>query len=302
MRALDMRAALLSALLLVAGCTSGDRIATLGHRLASPDERVLVVAHRGCWKETAENSLAAIARCRALGIDMVELDVRRSRDGELVLMHDDTLDRMTDGKGRVGDYTLAELKRLRLRAGEGGANAPLTGERIPTFAEAMDAARGGVLVNVDAKADVYDDVLAVLRTLRLTDHVLMKSSLPAEDPSLRTAGLLQAGYFMPIIAQNRAFGPIAQAVPKYRDLKPIAYEIVFQDEAYLAAGVPAMREAGGRIWVNTLEPHHAAGHVDEDALRNPEAHWGRLMALGATIIQTDEPAALKAYLVRQGRR
>jgi len=88
-----------------------DRLAMLRHEFApssTADRPVLVVAHRGCWKATAENSLAAIEACIALGVDVVELDARRTVDGALVLMHDATVDRMTNGHGRVEDLTLAQ--------------------------------------------------------------------------------------------------------------------------------------------------------------------------------------------------
>ena len=93
------------------------------------DPTVLVVAHRGCWKTAAENALSAIEACVALGVHMVEVDVRRTRDGALVLMHDETVDRTTNGSGRVGDLTLAEIARLRLRQGQGGPERCLEDSR-----------------------------------------------------------------------------------------------------------------------------------------------------------------------------
>ena len=156
------------ALLAAGGCASGPlsaapsagsaaesgRIAELRQRFLNPNGPVMVVAHRACWTTTAENSLAAIAECRRLGVDMVELDVQRTRDGHLVLMHDTTVDRTTNGSGRVSDLTLAQIKALRLKRGAGGDGAPLTAEAPPTFAEAMAATRGAVLVNVDAKGEI----------------------------------------------------------------------------------------------------------------------------------------------------
>jgi glycerophosphoryl diester phosphodiesterase len=84
--------------------------------------RVLVAAHRGDWRHAPENSLPAIEKCIALGVDIVELDLQRATDGALVLMHGAKLDRVTTGKGRVADRTLAEIKQLRLRNGPGSVN------------------------------------------------------------------------------------------------------------------------------------------------------------------------------------
>ena len=97
----------------------------------------------------------------------------------------------------------------------------------------------------------------------------------------------------------KTLGP---AVDRYRPFDPVAYEITFSTPAYLAEGVAAMRRNGGRVWVNTLSPHHAAGLVDADALSAPEAVWGRALRLGANMIQTDYPEALIGYLKTSGRR
>lgn len=76
-----------------------------------------------------------------MGVDMVELDVRPPRDGVLVLMHDDTIDRTTNGAGRLSDFTYEELQQFHLQEGKGGKDAALTQEQIPTFREAMGSAR-----------------------------------------------------------------------------------------------------------------------------------------------------------------
>ncbi len=94
------------------------------------------IAHRGASFFEPENTLRALKRAVEMGADMVEVDVRLSRDGELVVMHDPTLDRTTDGRGRVEDMTLGELKRLN--AGRG--------ELIPTLQEVIEAVRGTGLV------------------------------------------------------------------------------------------------------------------------------------------------------------
>lgn len=276
-----------------------DRIASLRAMVADPAGPILVIAHRACWKAAPENSLAAIAACRRLGVAMVELDVRRTRDGHLVLMHDATVDRTTDGHGAVVDLTLAQLRALRLRAGAGGPGAPLTDLTPPTLEEALEAARGGVLVNIDAKAEVFDQVGALLDRLDLTDHVLMKTAVvPAAGQSF--PDLFGHALFMPIVDQGR--GPMSAAMAPYEPLSPVAVEVLFRDEAYFSDSMRSLTAAGRRAWINTLSPTHSAGHVDADAAADPEAHWGHLIDLGASMIQTDEPEALLAYLARRAVR
>ena len=117
--------------------------AGLRDRLYDPGDGVLVVAHRGCHRAAPshgldravpENSLAALERCVALGVDLVEIDVRRTRDGRLIVMHDAKIDRTTTGKGRVAELTLAELQALSLKGADG--------EAPPTLEAVLRAARG----------------------------------------------------------------------------------------------------------------------------------------------------------------
>ncbi|WP_426025256.1 hypothetical protein [Brevundimonas sp. TSRC1-1] len=107
----------------------------------------------------------------------------------------------TDGHGRVADLTLAQIKALRLRAGAGGPDAPPTDAAPPTFAEAMLAARGGVLVNVDAKGEVNLQAVQELERLGLVDHALFKSAAPPEDRALRQVLDGRDLLFMPILRE-----------------------------------------------------------------------------------------------------
>ena len=87
-----------------------DRIASLRNNLFDDTHSVLVVSHRADWRNAPENSLQAIKNCIAMGIDMVEIDLKKTKDGQLILLHDKTIDRTTTGKGKPEDYTLAELR------------------------------------------------------------------------------------------------------------------------------------------------------------------------------------------------
>ncbi|MDW6064895.1 glycerophosphodiester phosphodiesterase family protein [Streptomyces sp. FXJ1.4098] len=105
-----------------------------------PAVRPLVYGHRGARADEPENTLRSFRRAHRVGAEGVELDVRVSRDGHLVVIHDATVDRTTDGTGEVAALSLAELRELD--AGQG--------ERIPTLREALDAFPG--LVQVEIKA------------------------------------------------------------------------------------------------------------------------------------------------------
>jgi glycerophosphoryl diester phosphodiesterase len=291
--------------LVLAGCNTipAPRLVDpLIAQLKNPTGDVLVIGHRGCWATAPENSLAAIEACIALGVDMAEIDIQRSADGELVLMHDLSVDRTTNGSGAVADLELSQLRTLRLRADKGGSDRVLTDQKVPTLREAMEVARGRILLNIDAKADVYADVSKLLVSMNMADQVLMKMPAAPDDPRLRASPLMRQAHFMPVIVEGAGHGPIDTLLPGYSDLTPVAYEIVFENRPYFEAGLTAMRASGRRIWVNTLLPRHAAGHTDSVALSDPGAHWGRLVGEGVNMIQTDEPRALIGYLCQVKKR
>lgn len=232
--------------------------------------------------------------------DAVELDVRRTADGVLVLMHDETVDRTTNGKGRVVDLTAAQIGALRLRAGAGGRHAPLTDEHPPTFEAAMSALRGRILVNLDAKADVYDDAFSVLERTGTANQVIMKRRVRAGDSPLLERAPFDRVLAMPIVAQQAGSAP--KLLRTQLAAPPPAVELVFANPAYFRKAVPMIRQAGSQVWVNTLRRRYAGGLVDSAALADPDAVWGILIRAGATMIQTDEPQALLDYLTRTGRR
>ncbi len=111
--------------------------------LAGFGERPLVIAHRGGRGLWPENSLFAFERASALGVDMLEMDLHRSRDGQLVVIHDRTVNRTTNGQGRVADLSLAELQALDAGyqwSADGGQSFPYRaqGIRIPSFVEVLE--------------------------------------------------------------------------------------------------------------------------------------------------------------------
>ena len=288
--------------------STSDRLRQLLHDELSPT--VMVVAHRGCWFDgTPENSLAAIARCIELEVDMVEIDVHLTADGVPVLLHDTTVDRTTDGAGAIAALTLEQLGDLRLRSGGGGPAATLTAAKIPTLREAVRLARGRILINLDIKAEAFEPAFQVVREAGVEDQVLMKMNALPESEKLSGAGFVGETLFMPIIRECGATTPadrcaprLSQVVPRFGVYDPVAYEIIFTSFGYLREGVAAMRDNGGRIWVNSLQPHHAAGITDVQAVDDPDATWGRLVDMGVTMIQTDRPEALIAYLKGRGLR
>ena len=109
----------------------------------------LVFGHRGAMAQAPMNTLASFELARRQGADGIELDAQLSKDGHIVLMHDDTLDATTNGQGKVSVFTLAELKRF-----DAGAwfSDDFADERIPTLDEVFDAFGKDLLINIEVKS------------------------------------------------------------------------------------------------------------------------------------------------------
>ncbi len=140
-------------------------------------QRVLRIGHRGAAGHAPENTLAAIQKGIALGVDFVEIDVRRTADGVLVVLHDETVNRTTNGKGWVDRLSLQEVKKFN--AGNG--------EHIPTLEEVLKVAAGvaGLMLELKVKG-VAQQTVEVVREAGFRDPVIYASFLHDELKHVRT--------------------------------------------------------------------------------------------------------------------
>lgn len=112
-----------------------------------------ILAHRGACMMCPENTMAAFLKAYEIGAHGIELDVQMTKDGKLVVMHDEYVDRCSNGAGLIGEQTLAELRKLDV----GSWFSPeFIGERIPLLSEVLDAFSGkDFYINIEIKSDVY---------------------------------------------------------------------------------------------------------------------------------------------------
>lgn len=258
----------------------------------------LITAHRGEGAGAPENSVAAITASAALGADMVEIDIRQSADGVPVIMHDGTLARTTNQPDVFPDVeevealTLAELKQLVLKDPE-GLCAPETAEeqaarcRIPTLAEALEAARGTVLLMLDFKdADVVTVAELVAAHDALDTALLFDSNLDLLDTAEATApGLVT----MPRAkSTEEALQILAARAPA----------VLHIDAEYVAEVVPAAAQTGTRLFLNVLVEVdgylilYALTEDDVDLQTGEEVLHGLLDA-GTGVVQTNYAPALR---------
>ena len=138
----------------------------------------LRIAHRGAsgLGLAPENTLAAFEKAIQLGVDVIEIDVHATRDGQIVVLHDATVDRTTDGTGFVAEMSFEEVRRVD--AGSWFA-AEFTGERVPLLEEVLDLARHRALVLIEIKADfITERILQVIETTVAAEHVVLQSFNP----------------------------------------------------------------------------------------------------------------------------
>ena len=247
--------------------------------------RVLNLAHRGASAQAPANTLSAFRLAAELGADGVELDAQLSRGGEVVVIHDFTVDATTDGSGPVVEKTLAELQAL-----DAGSwfDAAFAGEHIPTLQEVMDAVGHRLLLNIEIKlpftlanTGLEGEMVRLIEDNDLVDRVLVSSFHPlvlrrvkSLNPRIPT-GLLYA-HDLPIYLRRAWLAPLIPHEARHPDFSMVT-----------PAYVQAMKARGYRVNVWTVD--------DPDEMR-------RLLGLGVDAIITNRPDVLRQVLVAGGRR
>lgn len=266
---------------------------------------VVVIAHRSDWRHHPENSLAAIQGAINMGVDMVEIDVQRTADGVIVCCHDSTVDRTTNGKGKVSELTSDYIATLNLKTKQG-----VTKHRMPTLAEALDLCRDRVLINIDKGYNYYDQILEMLEQRNMVEQVVIKGSIVPKKVAQQFAKHQHNMLYMPIINyMARKWDSHSILFEEYlaSDIPSIAYEICWdgtlRGEQKIFNKVIA---SGAKLWVNTLWNSICGGDKrgfkDDYALGgNEDKIYGTLLKRGVTMIQTDRPQLLLDYLNSIGR-
>jgi glycerophosphoryl diester phosphodiesterase len=267
--------------------------------LNDPDSRyVLVISHRGDWRNYPENSIPAIESVIRMGADMMELDVKMTKDSVLVLMHDRTIDRMTNGSGYVSDFTYDSLKTFRMKRAHGVTTDSI---RVPTLKEALLCCKDRILVNVDHAYPYYDMIVELTEELGVTGQVLMKGKSKvdkvAKDMAKRDKNLL----YMPIVDINNAKGRELFAEYQDKGVVPLAYEVCWHKPGKeIEDCVATIHKTGSKLWVNTIWPSLCGGYGNDDdaafQCADPAEVYEQYVRMGVKMIQTDRPKLLLEYL------
>ena len=255
-----------------------------------PRERVYIVSHRantlqGVKDYVPENSIKMIELAIAAGSDMVELDVRPTKDGELVLMHDETIDRTTTGKGKVSSMTYADIQKYDLKR----STEVSEGMKVPTMREALLACKGKVYVNLDiANKNVpVAKCAALIQELGMTDQVMIYSG---KDE------LLDYQSIDPNIIIHPFVHSVQDAISYRQYPSALLFQYSYQKyDVENPVFAKEMRAAGFLTYSNILD-------FDAQLKVGNYAALDRFIASETDFIQTDYVEIVDAYLKERGLR
>ncbi len=247
----------------------------------APDaSKVLVASHRAAHNFAPENSLLAVKNAIKEGIDIIEIDVKTSSDGVVMLMHDGTINRTTNGTGKLESYTFDELRKLRLKNGDG----TLSEHQIPTLEEVFQIAKGKILIDLDLKLDNIEPVVAEVQKSGMqtqafffdSDYSVLKR-IKAIDPSL---------YLMP---RTHSREEVEEAIGIF---KPSIIHI--DPTFYTKELIDDLNKRKIKVWINAL------GNVDASLMGGDSKVFLDFLKNGAQVIQTDQPEKILKILKTVG--
>jgi glycerophosphoryl diester phosphodiesterase len=239
---------------------------------------VLVTAHRGATAYAPENTIPTIEKAFELGAFAVEIDVRHTSDGEYVLMHDDTVDRTTNGSGLVSEMTLEEIKALNVNA----LNPVYADLQVPTLAEALEAINNaGGQVDMDMKTGEPEGAIQVVVDMGLEDICFVYSS--SVDKLDRVRSVSGDVRIMPV---SSSAGD-TQFLLDYFDPDPEHIEL--SSGGLTTGNIELIKSTGAVVFMDAL------GVRDVMFILGLDWGWKNMMEMGVEIIQTDMPGLLAEY-------
>lgn len=229
----------------------------------------IVVAHRGSHLVKPENTVAAIEDAIRLGADYAEIDLRTTKDGHLILSHNETVEGRTNGKGRVQDLTWAEISKLEVKSTDGKSY------RVPDFAEALNACKGKINIYLDFKDADPGQAYEQIKAAGMEKNVLVylnKANHYADWRKIAPAMPLMSG--------------LPEQVKTKSDLLEFGKTMSLQavDNAKDPVLISDLREAGVAVFLD-------AQSADENPVK-----WLKIINMGVQGMQTDHPEALIKYL------
>lgn len=272
------------------------RIDTLNSYLNQPDDKhILVAAHRADWRNFPENSLEAVKSCLQMGVDIVEIDVQKTKDGALIIMHDKTLDRTSNGSGLIESFTLAEIQKMYLK----NAYGTLTKYRIPLLEDVLQAVKGRSLLFIDKAYKFIPDVYKIIEKTGTFKEALFEGKATLAELKLEYPEYAGKIRYMPRLNGDKKNTKTLNYLNDFVNAKDLvaSFILTFEDDKspgmYYAGEI---RKRGISVMAVPLWPESSGGHDDDFSVEDAAGGWGWLINHGANILCTDRPQLLINYL------
>ncbi|MCE7043057.1 glycerophosphodiester phosphodiesterase family protein [Dyadobacter sp. CY312] len=246
-------------------------------QIALPESKnkLVVIAHRGNHVDVPENTIASFKEAIKAGADYVEVDLRSSKDGHLVVVHDATVDRTTNGKGKVADMSLVELKALKVL---NGSKKP---HKIPEFSEVLKVCKGKINIYLDFKEADVAETFRQIREAGMERQVVVYINKIPQYKQWRSIA-------PEVPLMTSLFGEVKNKEQLGMFLGQVKIEVL--DNIADPEMVRVARENGVAVWLDV-----------QSASEGPDS-WNEALQKGVQGLQTDKPAELVKYLKKNGWR
>ena len=249
--------------------------------LPLPVHKIIVIAHRGDHVDVPENTLAAYEKAIQHGADFTEIDLRTTKDGELVIMHDATVDRMTNGKGKIKDLTYKEIKKLKVT----DKNKPgLKEYSIPSFKEALDICKDKIGIYLDFKDADPAKVYPLIKQAGMQRKMVVYLNKEEQYDQWR-----KAAPEMPLMSSPPDSAKENLSLLHFLEQKMIS----------VMDGSPGDYNDDMLL---TAAKNNVAIWLDVQSKDEGPATWGPVLQKGIKGLQTDHPEKLIQYLEQKGLR
>lgn len=290
---------------ILSGAQNNNKISLL--RSKGSTDYVWVAAHRADYVFAPENSIQALENAIYFGADLIETDVRLTKDGHVIMMHDYTVDRMTNGTGRVSNLTLEEIKALRLKNNWGGA----TDYQVPTLEEFIQVAKGKVCLYLDKagydlpgheEGHLVKELLKILKKHDVLEESVFVLNWPYEKAKRIFGEDLEKVIYCPVIEDK--IPDLETYVNEYIEkLSPVAFQFRFDSlKTRTYQLLPKVLASGSKAFVAATWDTHTANHSDRVSIfKRPSEGWGWLITQGFSILETNYARDLIRYLKAENR-
>lgn len=242
--------------------------------LPPSDHKLIVIAHRGDHAHVPENTIAAYQQAIACGADYVEVDLRTTKDGHLVVMHDATVNRMTNGEGKVKNLTYDEIKKLFIKSKDHKRY------HISDFKSVLKTCKDHINIYLDFKDADVSQTYALIKKIGMQDHVVVYLNKEDQyDAWKKTAPEM----------------PLMTSLPEKISLQQLdslldKKKINIVDNAYDPGKIKFLHQKGIAVWLDVESEN-------EDSLI-----WKKMLSINADGLQTDHPEKLVRYLKKKNLR